>query len=144
MNCEHLTFGLVKKILRDRNAQDPDNPVDFLMVVGDDISDEKMFTSSFSFLAEQGDHVNSTPVPPVMRDDGSTQESADTLMNTAIKIPSPQYSFTVAVGKKVSHASFYVNDASEVAKCLIQLAGGEYPEDGLHPWGNTTTEQMFS
>jgi trehalose 6-phosphate synthase/phosphatase len=145
-----LNKGLiVKKILRDRNAQDPDHPVDFLMVMGDDISDEKMFTSAFSFLAEQGDLVNSSPIPPVLRDDGTVQESVagdDTLMmNTNdIKIPNPQYSFTVAVGKKVSHASFYVNDATEVAKCLIQLAGGEFPEDGLHPWGNTTTEQMFS
>lgn len=35
------------------------------------------------------------------------------------------YAFNVAVGKKPTNASFFVDDASDVADVLVTLSGGE-------------------
>ena len=81
---------IVKKILEDSRARSRGN-VDFVLCMGDDISDEKMFTSVTNFSA------------------GSTGENS--------------YAFNVAVGKKPTNASFYVDDASDVGDILVALSG---------------------
>lgn len=131
---------VVKKILRDRNAFDVSCPVDFVLCFGDDISDEKMFTSVFTFVAEQGDSVNCSPIPPVVGDDGVYHVSGDGSLSD--KLPNPQYCYTVAVGKKPSHASFFVNDAQEVAKCLVSLAKGNVEKSGFQ-MGSFTSSNLF-
>lgn len=139
-----LNKGLVvKKILRDRNAINVNDPVDFVLCFGDDISDEKMFTSVFSFLAEQGDLANCTPIPPVIADDGTYHRNPTIPPGQKTPLPSPQYCYTVAVGKKPSHASFYVNDAEEVVKCLVSLTNGSVQETGLQ-WGSIAASNLFS
>jgi len=80
---------IVKKILEDARARRRD--VDFVLCMGDDISDEKMFTSVINFSA------------------GSESENS--------------YAFNVAVGKKPTNASFYVDDASDVGDILVTLSG---------------------
>mmetsp|Transcript_43467 Transcript_43467/g.91312 ORF Transcript_43467/g.91312 Transcript_43467/m.91312 type:complete len:1357 (+) Transcript_43467:272-4342(+) len=80
---------IVKKILEDARARNGD--VDFVLCMGDDISDEKMFTSVINFSA------------------GSEGENS--------------YAFNVAVGKKPTNASFYVDDASDVGDILVLLSG---------------------
>ena len=75
---------IVRRVLGDDDA-------DFILCVGDDVSDEKMFTSVFSFLAKS-----------------ETQESAS-------------HVFTVTVGKKASNASYYVENAEEIANLLVDM-----------------------
>ncbi|KAL3826455.1 hypothetical protein ACHAXA_011264 [Cyclostephanos tholiformis] len=65
--------------------------VDFVLCMGDDVADEKMFTSVLNFSA------------------GSKSENS--------------YAFNVAVGKKPTNASFYVDDASDVCSILVALGG---------------------
>lgn len=74
---------------------------DFILCMGDDISDEKMFTSVFSSIAEQQNRIQST-------------EGKAT------------YAFTVAVGKKASNASYFVHKAEDVANLLIRMSGLRY------------------
>ncbi|KAL7444630.1 hypothetical protein ACHAXH_008584 [Discostella pseudostelligera] len=80
---------IVKKILQDSQARN--KVVDFVLCMGDDISDEKMFTSVINFAAS------------------SENENS--------------YAFNVAVGKKPTNASFYVDDASDVREVLVALSG---------------------
>jgi trehalose 6-phosphate synthase/phosphatase len=126
---------LVKKVLQEVSAQYPEG-VDFILCMGDDISDEKMFTSVFSFIAALGDEARPAG-PPVLRDDGSYEPSVPA---NAV-IPDPQYAFTVAVGKKPSHASTYVNSAAEVASLLVMLASGDLPQEGT--WDQHNSEHLF-
>lgn len=81
----------------------------------------------FSFIAERNeDYNNVTPSPPVVK--GGVANDDDFLMKEipiTKKSKSPIYAFTVAVGKKASHASQYVNDARDVADILISMAGGD-------------------
>ena len=119
--------------------------VDFILCFGDDISDEKMFTSVFTFISEQDDLANCEACPPVFDEAGkfedtSTMETDET--NKAV-IPDPQYALTVAVGKKATHACTYVNDAEEVANALVMLAQGEIPEGGVPVWGRGSSTDMF-
>ena len=79
---------IVKQILEGTHKK---SPVDFVLCMGDDISDEKMFSSVINF-ASDSDEPNS-------------------------------YAFNVAVGKKPTKASFYVEDASEVGNVLVALSG---------------------
>jgi len=98
---------IVAKILDDTRAHKGNgNGVDFALCMGDDISDEKMFTSVISFEAES-DCPNS-------------------------------YAFNVAVGKKPTHASFFVDDASDVADVLVALSGGA---DSIDP--NNAPDNSF-
>lgn len=80
---------IVKKILEDTRARSGD--VGFVLCMGDDIADEKMFTSVMNFSA------------------GSEGKNS--------------YAFNVAVGKKPTNASFYVDDASDVSDILVALSG---------------------
>jgi trehalose 6-phosphate synthase/phosphatase len=138
-----LNKGLiVKKVLRDISRTHPQAPIDFILCLGDDISDEKMFTSVFSFIAEMGDERSAHPDPPVVNEDGTLEEPSDWSM-TQTKIDQPLYSYTCAVGKKPSHASMWVADAQEVAKSLVLLAKGDGV--GAPTWvGAPNTADMFT
>ena len=67
---------------------------DFILCVGDSKTDEKMFSSVYSYLAD-------APTTP------------DTENNQA---------YTVTVGKKASKALFYLNDHTHVVSTLTKLA----------------------
>lgn len=136
-----LNKGLiVKKVLRDTQAQHSEG-VDFVLCCGDDISDEKMFTSVFTFMAELGDETNCKQGPPVVMEDGSLEPALD--MNSPSQIADPCYAFTVAVGKKASHASMYVNGGQDVANAMVMLAFGEIPMGGVPIWTHTSSSQLF-
>ena len=140
-----LNKGLiVNKTLKDISSTSPDG-VDFILCFGDDISDEKMFTSVSSFLSEVGDDSNATPSPAVVNEDGTRESSSQATSDQAIcRIRDPTYCYTVAVGKKPSHASMYVNDAQEVASALVLLAKGEYPRGGSQSWGAQGGSHLFT
>jgi len=76
------------------------HPADFILCMGDDVSDEKMFSSVFSMLAESDSS-------------SSTQNESNITSHV----------FTVAVGKKMSNASYYVESTSEVAELLYDISG---------------------
>jgi len=139
-----LNKGLiVKKVLRDISKTPNDPPIDFCLCLGDDISDEKMFTSVFSFIAEMGDSSAGHLDPPVYNADGSIEEPKPALTLAEKPIPDPMYCFACAVGKKPSSATMYVTDAQEVANALVLLAKGEYSQGGVHAaWG--TNQNMFT
>jgi trehalose 6-phosphate synthase/phosphatase len=143
-----LNKGLVvKKVLRDIARQSSDG-VDFIMCLGDDISDEKMFTSCFSFIAEMEDQAHATPCPPVVNEDGTHDEPMEDDErggdSHGVRVRDPMYCYTVAVGKKPSHASMYVTDAQEVANALVLLAKGDYPTEGLSAWGRENATHLFT
>lgn len=75
---------IVRRVLRDSGA-------DFILCMGDDVSDEKMFTAVLSVLA-----------------------GSDTELH-------PSHAFTVTVGKKQSNASYYVENAEDVAELLVGI-----------------------
>jgi trehalose 6-phosphate synthase/phosphatase len=154
-----LNKGLiVKKVLQDTATRTDvaGDGVDFILCFGDDVSDEKMFTSVFTFMAELGDETNcQSGVPPVFGDEGSSPNSNNnddhrTAAPVArhhhhpIVLPDPMYAFTVAVGKKATHASTYVNDAQEVANALVLLAQGEVPAGGVPIWDRADSSHMFT
>lgn len=130
-----LNKGLVvKKVLRDISRESVDQGIDFCMCLGDDISDEKMFTSVFSFIAEMGHEESAQPDPPVINEDGSLGNPPDWSM-LKTKVSDPMYCYTCAVGKKPSHASMYMTDSKEVADALVLLANSGHtarsePNDG--------------
>jgi trehalose 6-phosphate synthase/phosphatase len=141
-----LNKGLiVKRVLRDLAAQHREG-IDFILCLGDDISDEKMFTSVFSFIAELGeDAANFKPGPPVVREDGQIEPLVEATMGPPVTVPNPLYAFPVAVGKKQSHASTYVNGAQDVANVLVMLAKGDLPQGGVPVWeqGCQSTQHVF-
>lgn len=144
---------IVKKILRDVAARNQAG-VDFILCMGDDISDEKMFTVSqtfvlftcctyvahfstpffcqsvFSFVSEMNeDYANVTPSPPVIQlSEGTLLASQPFLVESPTvrcnNLDEQMYAFTVSVGKKASHASQYVDDARDVADLLVKLSKG--------------------
>ncbi len=75
---------------------------DFVLCIGDDVSDEKMFTSVFSVIARAcaGNSNNERSVP--------------------------KHAFTCTVGKKVSNASYYVESAEGVTDLLVNMSGTKY------------------
>ena len=136
-----LNKGLiVRKVLRDttRKISGGGDGLDFCLCFGDDISDEKMFTSVFSFVAEMGREALALPDPPVQNEDGSLEPTAD-WSQYSTQVTDPMYCYTCAVGKKPSHASTYVTDAAEVARVLVLLAKGEVGNRGA----NMTSRNMF-
>ena len=138
-----LNKGLiVKKVLGDLSRKHQPG-VDFVLCLGDDISDEKMFASVFSFMAEMGDEANSKPGPSVMADDGVDDEVNGMELSAPSVIPDRVYSYTVAVGKKQTHASFYVNGAQDVANALVMLAQGDVPQGGVPVWGRENATDLF-
>jgi len=133
-----LNKGLiVKKILRDIAVQKTDG-TDFILCMGDDISDEKMFTSVFSYIAELGDEKNARPSPPVLNEDGTVDTSME--LSTESVVRNPLYAYAVAVGRKASHASSFFNDAHEVANALVLLAKGEIPHGGVPVYGSAQVD----
>eukprot|EP00980_Cylindrotheca_fusiformis_P014747 scaffold4011_cov95-Cylindrotheca_fusiformis.AAC.1 len=142
-----LNKGLiVKKVLRDisrSSSSEKGGGIDFCLCLGDDISDEKMFSSVFSFIAEMGHEESAQPDPPVMNEDGTMEEPTDwsTVQHkqkTQV-VSDPMYCYTVAVGKKPSHASMYVTDAKEVANALVLLAKKQQQQDE-----SRSSQPMFS
>jgi trehalose 6-phosphate synthase/phosphatase len=135
-----LNKGLiVKRVLRDIAAQYPNEGVDFVLCFGDDISDEKMFTSVFSFIAELGDQRAGRNEPPIARDDGKLLDAPADASSAIASVQDPLYSFTVAVGKKPSHASLYVNSPFDVHSALVMLATGQIPAGhGAHLWDRSS------
>jgi len=131
-----LNKGLiVKNVLREVQSTGDDD-VDFILCMGDDIQDEKMFTSVFSFLAELHDPEHTSHSPPVIDHNGSTaipnvsmsEEShhkiSISFSNDVSKnrSKSPIHAYTTTIGKKDSHAFTYVDDARDVATLLKKLA----------------------
>jgi trehalose 6-phosphate synthase/phosphatase len=115
-----LNKGLfVKKVLRDVGQQRSEG-IDFILCMGDDISDEKMFTSVYSYVAEIGDEDNAQPNPPIVGEDPRTVQPLK-----ATEARDPMYTYAVAVGKKPSHASQWVADGREVGNLLVYLSGGQ-------------------
>mmetsp|Transcript_13808 Transcript_13808/g.23980 ORF Transcript_13808/g.23980 Transcript_13808/m.23980 type:complete len:932 (+) Transcript_13808:2-2797(+) len=141
-----LNKGLiVKKVMRDICKTPGEPPIDFCLCFGDDISDEKMFTSVFSFIAEMGDASAAHLDPPVVNEDGTLEDPKPAEAMTQKPVPDPMYAFTCAVGKKPSHASMYVTDAQEVANALVLLVKGEFPHGGVHAaWGRENRQNIFS
>jgi len=139
---------VVKKILRHVAAQDNNAGLDFILCMGDDVSDEKMFTSVFSFLSETDeDYINVVPSPPVVPVEGYTLPKSHTFVEEVPivrcrNLNHPTYAFTVAVGKKPSHATQYVDDAIDVADLLVKIAKGSAQS---RRWSRANTEEnMFT
>jgi trehalose 6-phosphate synthase/phosphatase len=87
-----LNKGLfVKKVLRDVTKQKNEG-IDFILCMGDDISDEKIFTSVFSYVAEIGDEEKAMPTPPVVGEPPDVPVSSE--------VRDPMFCYTVAVGKE--------------------------------------------
>lgn len=104
---------IVKQILEETHKKS--DGVDFILCMGDDISDEKMFSSVINF-ASDCDGRNSS------------------------------YAFNVAVGKKPTKASFFVEDASEVGNVLVALSGDVrlYERQISHDGSIESTEDFFA
>jgi len=130
-----LNKGLiVKNVLREVQLR---SDIDFILCMGDDIQDEKMFTSVFSFLAELEDPEHISPPLPVIDRNGasvaSTASMSDESHHTLAiswsrdsrrnKQNTPIYAYTSTVGKKESHALSYVDDARDVGSLLRMLTG---------------------
>ncbi|CAM9939272.1 unnamed protein product [Phaeothamnion confervicola] len=94
---------VAKTILR-RQLQETGHYPDFVFCVGDDISDENMFTSVYSFLAD----VDS--IPPDGKD-AHLRAEADNIRL-----------YMCTVGKKPTHATYYVDETSEVEDLVVALA----------------------
>ena len=121
---------IVKKILRDIAARDGNAGVDFVLCMGDDVSDEKMFTSLYSFISEMDDdYANVHPSPPVIQlSEGTLAASQSFLVEPqnvhCRDLGTTMHAFTVAVGRKPTHASQYVDSAEDVADLLVKMASG--------------------
>ena len=79
-----------------------------MLCVGDDTSDEKMFSSIFSFLAD-----GATDAPEVVADDDEEG----------------QHVYTVTVGKKPSNAQWFVHDHQDVENLLVALSDAALMHD---------------
>jgi len=128
-----LNKGLVvKRILEEVASTTGGKPVDFILCMGDDVSDEKMFTSVFSFISES----NAAAVgsgDSIMEDVSKDQASA------------PVYAFTVAVGKKKTHASYYVDSSRDVPHLLVGMSGGRIPISQSSSWESEDSKRdLFS
>ena len=86
--------------------------------------------SVFSFLSEMGDdYINVQPSPPVTQlSEGTLSASQPFLVEPQSvqckDVNAPIYAFTVAVGKKATHAAQYVDGAEDVADLLVKMAAG--------------------
>ena len=124
---------VVKKILEEVAGTTGGKPVDFILCMGDDVSDEKMFTSVFSFIAES--NAASIGTDDSVMEDVSKDKSA------------PMYAFTVAVGKKKTHASYYVDSSRDVPHLLVGMSGGHIPISQSSSWesdGSGSKRDVFA
>jgi trehalose 6-phosphate synthase/phosphatase len=121
-----LNKGLiVKKVLREVASRNGGDGVDFILCMGDDVSDEKMFASIYSFISEiDEEYSNVLPSPSVMHLDENSEDVFFSNETPSLKWKNskqPIFAFTVAVGKKPSHAALYVDDARDVANVLMSM-----------------------
>ena len=91
----------------------------------------------FSYIAEMGDEENAKPIPPVVGESADDTQMTDVRPVTEIR--DPMYCYTVAVGKKPSHATYWVQDAEAVAHLLVTLTKGE----AMSTWGRTSPSTLF-
>jgi len=143
-----LNKGLiVKKILREVASRDGGDGVDFILCMGDDVSDEKMFTSVFSFVSEMDeDYSNVIPSPPVIKSTDNFVLAESRLFDEtpSVKCKSIDdsiYAFTITVGKKPSHASQFVHDAKDVADILVTISGDDLPRNRSMSWDTKATKE---
>jgi hypothetical protein len=139
---------LARRILREVSAKKGSFP-EFILGIGDDASDEKMFAAIFSFLEEQvdqdgaaassnvvacipttGDNSTSTVSPSTSLFDSSEAERTSLISMNSHKLDLPaynteqkQYAFTIAVGKKPSVATQFVHSSQEVEELLLNMTG---------------------
>jgi len=117
-----LNKGLVvKNVLGQVRDMEGDHGTNFILCIGDDISDEKMFKSVFSHLAESTppQHSSSQQQQPLPLD----HIQPDTSSTPSLSTSNSTYAYTVTVGKKPSHASYYVGGAAKCASLLMQVTG---------------------
>jgi hypothetical protein len=95
-------------------------------------------------VAELGDEENAKPTPPVIG--GSDPSSEDMQMSSAhtSDIRDPMYCYTVAVGRKPSRASNWVENAQAVAELLVTLSKGEQESSTPQSWGRTSPSNLFT
>lgn len=75
------------------------------------------------------DYANVHPSPPVIQlSQGTLSASQEFLVEpqsvSCRDLTAPMFAFTVAVGKKPSHAAQYVDSAEDVADLLVKMATG--------------------
>jgi len=134
---------VVSRMLQEMRQQF--GPIEFVLCIGDDRSDEDMFEKVNEFskkegrgsrciaLDEDGDSINAMecqPSPTSVKSWSSsgpslriTKKASVTLeeFNPADKTKSSQY-YTVTVGRKPSQAGFFLKDVGEVSDVLQRLA----------------------
>ena len=128
---------IVKSVLREVAAQG-NSGLDFILCMGDDVQDEKMFTSVLSFIAHSENPVHAHPSPPVFDVNGKSitalvssntdRSSSDDRTQLSHRVNDPLYAFTCAVGKKASHAFTYVDCPTDVSNLLLKLAKVDNPK----------------
>lgn len=78
-------------------------------------------------------------LPSLLGSDPSFQD----MQMSSPHIRDPMYCYTVAVGKKPSRASSWVNDAQAVAELLVNLSMGEQDTSILQSWRPTSPSSLF-
>mmetsp|Transcript_27073 Transcript_27073/g.72919 ORF Transcript_27073/g.72919 Transcript_27073/m.72919 type:complete len:1138 (+) Transcript_27073:380-3793(+) len=109
-----LHKGVVVKRVLQKRAQRTGTTPDFVFVIGDDASDEKMFSSVMSYAADVAGDPNTPPPPPL---DG-TKVSVD---EEGAAEEEEQRLFMCTVGRKPSLAGHYLDNVSEVHDLLVAL-----------------------
>lgn len=125
----------VKQILHQEEEANGGLPPDFIFVIGDDVSDERMFSSVLSYVAGTSETV------PSDRASAMSIETPNAVVDSssshaAVSWPSSQRSaflddgrvFTCTVGKKPSVAGCFVETVGEVHN-LIQTLTKTNPAD---------------
>ena len=137
---------IVKQILEETHKKSAGG-VDFVLCMGDDISDEKMFSVS-SFLSVWSKVVDISCVLVLL-----TLHYLQSVINFASDTPVAAgvdgrntYAFNVAVGKKPTKASFFVEDASEVGSVLVALSGDVrlFERQASHDSTRASQEDFFA
>jgi len=144
-----LNKGLiVTTVLRDliaKNDKNDTSGVDFILCMGDDVSDEKMFTSVLSFIAETGNVTCSLDDSrPSFAHKGQTESIIKTASPTGHGSETGMYAYNVVVGRKPSHASFYVDSADDVGNVLIALSGNNAPILPNKKWDSEACVNFFA
>jgi len=138
---------VVKKILREVASRNNGAGVDFVLCIGDDVSDEKMFSAVYKFKSEENDDYNNVTASPSVKPKSSNISVTNARVMNEVRslryqnIDEEDYAFTITVGKKTSTnasdnssgttASQYINDASDVEDILVTLAGGDVSQRSL-------------
>ena len=75
----------MKKVLKEVAKRDEDTRVDFILCMSDDVQDENMFTSIFSFVAESEDVYYAITLPN--EDDSDMMHIQQDLVQSSIECP---------------------------------------------------------